>query len=315
MTATPALGALLGLGLGLGLLLVAVRVPAARRPRLHDRLAPYVRPLAPRPLLLLETGSSRRGLATVEALVRPGLDRAAGRLGVVLGGAATLRVRLVRAGRDPNVQAFRVEQVLWAASALALALATGVVVLLAGMDVRPSAILLLCGVAALGGVVACDQRLSRQVSRREQRMLAELPTVADLLALAVTAGHTPLAALERVVGIGRGELVGELAVALDDVRLGDPLVGALDAVAERTGLVPLARFVDGIAVAVERGTPLADVLRAQAGDVRDDRRRALMEVGGRKEVAMLVPVVFLMLPITVLFALYPGFVQIQAVAP
>jgi tight adherence protein C len=31
-----------------------------------------------------------------------------------------------------------------------------------------------------------------------------------------------------------------------------------------------------------------------------------MEEGGRKEIAMMVPVVFLVLPVTVLFAIYPG---------
>ena len=31
-----------------------------------------------------------------------------------------------------------------------------------------------------------------------------------------------------------------------------------------------------------------------------------MEAGGKKEIAMMVPVVFLVLPVTVLFAVYPG---------
>ncbi len=60
-------------------------------------------------------------------------------------------------------------------------------------------------------------------------------------------------------------------------------------------------------MAVERGTPLAEVLRAQAQDVRESGRRVVMEQGGKKEIAMMVPVVFLVLPVTVLFAVYPGF--------
>ena len=59
------------------------------------------------------------------------------------------------------------------------------------------------------------------------------------------------------------------------------------------------------------GLSLADVLRAQAGDVREERRRALLETGGRKEIAMLFPVVFLVLPVTVVFALYPGFANLS----
>ena len=82
---------------------------------------------------------------------------------------------------------------------------------------------------------------------------------------------------------------------------------ALQGIATRTSLPQLARFVDGVAIAVERGTPLADVLRAQAVDVREAGKRALMEAGGRKEIAMMVPVVFLVLPVTVLFAVFPGF--------
>lgn len=48
------------------------------------------------------------------------------------------------------------------------------------------------------------------------------------------------------------------------------------------------------------------MLRAQAQDVREDGRRTLMEEGGKKEIYMMVPIVFLTLPVTVLFALYPG---------
>ena len=67
---------------------------------------------------------------------------------------------------------------------------------------------------------------------------------------------------------------------------------ALQGLADRTGLVSLARFVDGIVVAVEGGTPLADVLRSQAQDVREAGRRAVMEEGGKKEIAMMVPTKF-----------------------
>jgi tight adherence protein C len=65
---------------------------------------------------------------------------------------------------------------------------------------------------------------------------------------------------------------------------------------------------------VERGTPLAEVLRAQAADVREQRKRQLIETGGRKEVLMLVPVVFLILPVVVLFALYPGYFSLTQIA-
>jgi len=77
----------------------------------------------------------------------------------------------------------------------------------------------------------------------------------------------------------------------------------------------VARFADGIAVAVERGTPLADVLHAQAADVREAGRRELIETAARKEIFMMVPVVFLILPVTVLFAFYPGVIGLSFTTP
>ncbi|HNO39808.1 MAG TPA: pilus assembly protein TadB, partial [Marmoricola sp.] len=68
-----------------------------------------------------------------------------------------------------------------------------------------------------------------------------------------------------------------------------------------------------IAIATERGTPLAEVLHAQAADVREAGRRVLIETGARKEVAMMIPVVFLVLPIVIVFAFYPGLVGLNLV--
>ena len=90
------------------------------------------------------------------------------------------------------------------------------------------------------------------------------------------------------------------------VRTGEPVAAAFDGLAA----APASRWwpgsPQGVAVAVERGTPLADVLHAQAADVREAGRRELIEAAARKEVAMMVPVVFLVLPVTVLFAFFPG---------
>jgi tight adherence protein C len=45
--------------------------------------------------------------------------------------------------------------------------------------------------------------------------------------------------------------------------------------------------------------------------VREGGRRALIEEGARKEILMMVPVVFLILPVTILFALFPGASYLQ----
>jgi tight adherence protein C len=303
---TPALqGAALGLLAGVGLVLAVSRVPALRRPRLDDRLAPYLRD-ARTPSRLLATHRTLTPFPTLERILEPFMADAVRLVERVLGGAVSARHRLEQAGRGMTLEEFRAQQVMWGAGGL-LAGITVSVFATANGGFRPVPLLVLCLVAAVSGVLARDRWLSREVARREERMMAEFPTIAELLALAVAAGEGATGALERVTRISRGELARELGRALADARAGASLVQALQGIATRTSLPPLARFVDGVAIAVERGTPLADVLRAQAVDVREAGKRALLEAGGRKEIAMMVPVVFLVLPVTVLFALFPGF--------
>jgi tight adherence protein C len=172
--------------------------------------------------------------------------------------------------------------------------------------------------AALGGLLAGvlgrDWWLTRELERREQAMLSEFPVVADLLALSVVAGESPVDALERVCRLTGGELARDLDQALARARAGTPMTKALSDLAEQTTMESFSRFLQGLVVAIERGTPLADVLRAQAVDVREVGKRALLEAGGRKEISMMVPVVFLILPVTVLFALFPGLLTLTSLA-
>lgn len=309
-------GALLGLAGGLGVWLVGWHWWASRRPRLEGRIAPYLRDLpqvSGSITIAMHTGSSSRS-GILWALVGPSVDRAARRLQTLLGGAASIRRRLTRAGSAMTVQDFRVEQVLWGSASFGTTAGLAVFATLQGRG-KPVFWLLLCLLAAVVGALARDYHLGSVVRRREQRMLAEFPTVADLLALSVAAGEGPLAALARVVQICRGELPSELAVVLAQTRTGTPVAGALHGLARRTGLPVVARFADGFAIAIDRGTPLADVLHAQAADVREAGRRSLIETGARKEVLMMVPVVFLVLPVTVVFAFWPGVVGLSLVVP
>jgi tight adherence protein C len=285
-----------------------------RRPRLVDRLAPYLRDTA-RPSRLLDEQRPVTPFPALDRLLGPPLRDAARRVDRMLGGTASVRRRLDQAGRRMTVEQFRLEQVLWAGAGLAAALSVTGLAVLRGGGGSPVVFLLLAVIGALIGVVLRDRALTSEVRRREQLMLAEFPTVAELLALAVAAGEGAVGALERVTRLSDGELARELGWALAEARTGTSLVVSLERMAARASMPALARFVDGMAIAVERGTPLAEVLRAQAVDVREQGRRQLMETAGRKEIAMLVPVVFLVLPVTVVFALFPGFYNLSLTVP
>lgn len=307
-------GALLGLAAALGLLLVLARIMVIRRTQISVRVLPYVRdlPQVGRTPALRVVGSSP--VAAAAGVFGPMLKSAAMGVERVLGGAPSVRRRLERAAIDKTVHDFRIEQVLWGLMAFALAAAWGVLDALAGSPDLVSS-LVLCAAAFAAGVIARDQRLGQQATARERAILAEFPIVAELLALAVAAGESPVAALDRVVQRTSGALSEELSRVLAAIRTGEPISVAFHDLSVRTGLPIVARFAQGVSVAVDRGTPLADVLHAQAADVREAGRRELIETAARREIFMLVPVVFLVLPVTVLFAFYPGVVGLSLTTP
>ncbi|HTZ44854.1 MAG TPA: type II secretion system F family protein [Jatrophihabitans sp.] len=307
------LGALVGLGIGGGLIVVVLGAPPMRPVRLADRIAPYLTETAAPSSLLVRPGTGVR-TGGVRRLLGPAIARWVRWLDRLVGGSESVRRRLGGLGSAATVEEFRVEQVVWGVLGL-----LGGTFLLTALTLLRGAVdpVLIAGAALLGGVggvLGRDWWLSQQLTRRESAMLAEFPVIADLLALAVVAGEAPTDALQRVCQLTRGELTRDLRTALDDARTGTPITRALADLADRTTLDPFARFVQGLVVAIERGTPLAGVLRAQAADVRESAKRSLLEAGGRKELQMMVPVVFLILPVTVLFALYPGLLTLVSLA-
>jgi tight adherence protein C len=106
--------------------------------------------------------------------------------------------------------------------------------------------------SAVGGFLLRDYLLGAHIKKRETRMMAEFPSIAELMALAVSAGESATGALDRVCRSARGELSQEFARALAETRSGKPLVEALHEFSARTDQGPLVRFVDGMIVAVER---------------------------------------------------------------
>jgi tight adherence protein C len=308
------LGALLGLlaAIGVG---IAIRAAPPMRPiRLADRLAPYLGDTPPPSKLLARPSATATPFAVVRRIFAPAVGEVVELLERVVGGTASVRRRLGGLGSTLTVEEFRIEQLVCGAAGMA---GGALLVALEG-SARGHVDALLVGAIAVGGFVAGvlgrDWWLSRQLAKREQAMLSEFPVVADLLALPVVAGEAPPEALARVCRLVGGELARELETALAQTRAGAPITKALSELAERTTLEPFARFVQGLVVAIERGTPLADVLRAQAADVREIGKRALLEAGGRKEISMMAPVVFMILPVTVLFALYPGLLTLTTLA-
>lgn len=302
-------GVLLGLMLGLGLLMILSRLPWLRARDLDRRIDPYLRRSHSASLFVAPTSSSRARVV-IENLMGPVAVKVLGVLERLTGGADQLERRLRLAGRRTSVDSFRIEQVVFGAIGLLL----GIAVAVAAITLRDAGPLLGLFIVALGallGVLLRDYLLGVEITRRASRMAREFPTVADLLALAVAAGESPIAAMERVARTSSGALPDEFAATVADIRSGTSVSQALASLGTRTPLDSLSRFGEGVSIAIERGTPLADVLRAQAQDARENAKRDLMELAGQREIFMLVPVVFFVMPLVIVFAIFPGLAVLE----
>lgn len=311
MTTTGSLltGGILGLLFGLGAFLLVGQLRWLRSRDLGARIDPYLRRSRSRSLFAASRENSR-ARRVVENLMGPVAVRILGVLERLTGGSDQLERRLRLAGRRSSTDSFRVEQVVFGAAGLVLGV-TLAAMAIALRDASPLTGLLIVALGALLGVLLRDYLLGVEIKRRAARMAREFPTVADLLALAVAAGESPIAAMERVARTSSGALPDEFAATVADIRSGTSVAQALASLGGRTPLASLGRFGEGVSIAIERGTPLAEVLRAQAQDAREESKRELMETAGQREILMLVPVVFFVLPLVIVFAIFPGLAVLE----
>lgn len=305
MNTTTILSLALGLSLGSGLWLVLVRIPPMRPVTFAQRVAPHLRAGRSGSRMLHEPLAAQTPFGPLGRILGPGLADLARMSQRLNPSNEALARRLARAGLRIGVLDFRAQQLLWSAGLTLVGAALIGLNLVAGRF-NPMLALVVLAFCAVGGYLLRDWYLGEQTTRRCKRILNQFPTIAELMALAVAAGESTVGSIERVARTSRGALSEEFALTLAHVRAGSTLAGALADMSDRIQLSAMTRFVDAITVATERGTPIAAVMRAQAQDVRDAAKRELMETAGKKEIGMMVPIVFGILPLTIVFAVYPG---------
>ena len=199
----PVIGGLLGAVAAAGVLLAVLAAPPMRRITLAQRVAPYLGEGATASRLL---GPARGPAGTLARLTAPILRRTVRRLNRLVGGEASVRRRLGALNSPLTVEDFRLQQVLWGGLGLLIGLGFGGLMVLGGKDAVLPIVLLALGGMVLG-VLARDFWLSREVAARDAEMLAEFPVIAEMLALAVTAGEGPVGAIDRITRLAHGRLV------------------------------------------------------------------------------------------------------------
>jgi tight adherence protein C len=220
-----------------------------------------------------------------------------------------VRSRLSRIDRDGDYESFCIRQVVISSFAGGLSIILGLIIL--GSSIQ---VLLISIIFCSSSFVLVDRSLTKEVNRRKSAIENEFAPVIEMLTLSLSAGQTPLGAMDRIAERSDGYLAREFKRVVISVREGESFHAALDAMGVRIDSVIIRRFVDSLITAILRGAPLVEVLQRHALEARAVQRNVLMDKAGKAEISMMIPVVFLILPISVLFALWPSLTNLNLLA-
>jgi tight adherence protein C len=160
------------------------------------------------------------------------------------------------------------------------------------------------------GYVAPSARVAGSAMTRQKTIQRQLPDVMDLLTISVEAGLGFDAALSQVTKNVPGPLAEEIGRLLQEVQIGVSRTEAFRHLGERTDVPELAAFVLSMIQADLFGVPIANVLRAQSGDLRLKRRQRAEEIAQKIPVKLLFPMIFLILPALFIVTLGPGAIKV-----
>ncbi len=148
--------------------------------------------------------------------------------------------------------------------------------------------------------------LRGKAAARQKKIQRSLPDTLDLITVSVEAGLGLDAALSKVVEKTRGPLRDEFGRVLQEISLGKVRRVALKDLAVRCDVPDLSSFVNAIVQADQMGLGVAEVLRAQADEVRLRRRQRAEETAMKAPVKMLFPLVAFIFPAMMTVLLGPA---------
>jgi tight adherence protein C len=102
------------------------------------------------------------------------------------------------------------------------------------------------------------------------------------------------------------------AWVIENLDLGADLIDELEAFHKRMPLTEVGEFTQKLQVSIERGTPISQQVAQLSQSIQQQVMRDLIKRAGQNETKMLVPTIFLILPVTVLFAIYPALTVLQS---
>ncbi|HAG92160.1 MAG TPA: pilus assembly protein TadC [Bdellovibrionales bacterium] len=133
--------------------------------------------------------------------------------------------------------------------------------------------------------------------KRYTDVVCDLPFFIDLMALSTEAGLDFMGSLQRIVDkADNSVLADELQLVLKDIKLGSSRREALTRLSDRLDIPEITSFVAVVRDAEETGASIAQVLKDQSIQMRLERFVRAEKAGAKASQAMLIPMMFLVLP-------------------
>jgi tight adherence protein C len=197
---------------------------------------------------------------------------------------------------------------------LAAKLAGGIVGAILGLlmfaqDPSLTGLLLWACLAGIGWL-GLDVFIGRRADARQREIERTLADALDQITVCIESGLSFEAAVARVAA-GNGPLAFELARVLQDIQVGIPRDRALEGLLDRTDVADVRAFVHAFTHADRFGIPVAQVLRAQAREMRDKRRQRAEERAMKIPVKLVFPLTLCILPALFVVVAGPAVVRIS----
>lgn len=169
----------------------------------------------------------------------------------------------------------------------------------AGLIVAPA--------AAVFGLVLPRIMAVRARARHMEGIRTALPDTADILYSLVLGGKNLDQAFKQAASMAPEPLSPFLLSAVREMELGSTRAEAFGRLAARCPLRELKSLLQSLIEAEKRGYSLSWTLSVFSREIRLRRRDALREAGAKAPLKMLAPLVFLILPASVLLTVGPTF--------
>jgi tight adherence protein C len=146
--------------------------------------------------------------------------------------------------------------------------------------------------------------------RRYTAVVVEMPFFIDLMALSTQAGLTLSDSMQRISDKAVDSVLAEeFRQTLQDIKLGSSQREALSALADRLDIGEITAFVAVVRDSVESGVSVSQVLKDQSQQMRLERFVRAEKAGAKASQAMLIPLMFLILPAVFIMVFSPVVLQ------